>query len=167
MPKGGRFTERNWVGMEMDTDIVRDLQKALNSYGANALSKVASPAVGKAIRPVLMAMKENARNIEDTGATLRSLGSRRKTYRHSGTVLAMAGQRSSYSEEVNGKVIKPSKIAHILEFGSRRQSATPIQFPAWQSKKTTANNILRSEMKRLLLKQAKKEFAKSIRGVLR
>ena len=158
---------KSLISMDFDKKQVNQLQRALNSYGINALSKVASPAIGAALRPINKALKDEAKSIEDNGTYLRAVASRRKTYRHSGVVIGMVGLKSAFREEHDGKVSWPAKIAHILEFGSKRQAALSPMDTAFKSSKSSAKAKLAETLKRLHKKQAKKEFAKTMRSALK
>lgn len=153
------------ISIEVDKRDVRLIQRAMDKIGNKVLSGAVSPAIRKAMRPLLKSMKSHAREIQDSGATLRSLRAKRKVYKKNNTVLAFVGQDWDYTEMENNKLIRPALYAHVLEAGSSRQQPNPIQFPAYQETKSLVSTIIAQELKRNIMKLANKHKVKIRQGL--
>jgi HK97 gp10 family phage protein len=130
-------------------------------------SKILRKAINAAARPVLKA----ARGLVpvQSGLLKKSLGMKVKTYRKSGTVIAIIGPRTGFKREVTvggqKQLRNPTKYAHLVElgrqavrvkkkkvlagsgrfFGKSVQAARPQSFlrAAWQAQKSAAENTIR------------------------
>ena len=100
-------------------------------------------------RPVLKAMR--ARAPSRTGLTRRSLGTRTRTYRGSGVVVAIIGPRTRIRDPKTGHT--PAKVAHLVEFGHANAPPHPFVRPAFDSTVRAAEaamaQVIREELAKL------------------
>ena len=120
----------------IDAKIVLNL-KPLEGLKKSLINKILRKAVSEASKNVKLAVKANAGN----GNMGKSIGIKVKTYKSS--VVAVVGPRTKY-QKANGvfkkgkkkgepKIIRPSKIAHLVEKGTKRSKARPFLKPAYDS----------------------------------
>lgn len=106
--------------------------------------RVLRKAVTAASKPVLKEAKAKAP--KETGLLKKSLGRRTKTYRNSGTAVAVVGPREGFKKEVtvNGKteVRNPVKYAHLVEYGTIQTAAHPFLRSAWEGTKAVARSAM-------------------------
>lgn len=75
--------------------------------------KVLKQAGQKAMRPVMLDTKRNARKQKRSGLLAKSIGTKVKVYKTTGTMIAMVGPRKGVKDEANEHW--PVKIAHLVE----------------------------------------------------
>lgn len=86
-----------------------------------------------------------------TGSLKKSLSSKVDSAKGSTIVYGIIGPRSSWTKTVNGRLIKPSRYAHLVEKGKYRR---PFLLPSWQSNKGTylkkVQEVIADEIKSIL-----------------
>lgn len=94
-----------------------ELRKTLLGLPAQIQRRVLRPAMAAEGRRVA----KHARSYVPVrhGLLKKSMGSKVKTYVQSGAVVAIVGPRSDFKQVIAGKPVKPSKYAHLVEFGTR------------------------------------------------
>ena len=115
-------------GMSFHLEGGQELERQLNGLATNVKRKVIGGAVRAAIRLPLAKAKAILRPIRRTGALEKSLGVKQKSFRGGSIVMGWVGVNSEYSEtttDENGKsvTVRPSKYAHLVEYGTVRQTA--------------------------------------------
>jgi len=122
-----------------DKQLIRKLQM----LAASAQRRVVRPAANKAWTPV---NKEAKRRCPvETGALKRSIGKRTQTYPRLGVVRVDVGARTGkkyHTEGPDGRMRKPTKYAHWVEFGTAHSSAKPFLRPAFDTKRSEAQRIM-------------------------
>lgn len=100
-----------------------DLEKALRALPMNIQRRVTKKAMPKATRVMVVAAKLNLRaaKLEGTGALIKSIDSKVKRYR-SGNIVGIIGPSAEPGRQrksETGDNRKPSKYAHLIEFGTK------------------------------------------------
>jgi HK97 gp10 family phage protein len=163
------------VGVKAEfSGLSETLAKLHRIESQTARGKILRAAANKAARPLLKAARSLV-SVED-GWLKKSLGMRIKSYRHSGTVVAMVGPRSGPSKKKKkgprrsrrlkflrsvfrlavrlfaakaAKVKKPTHYAHLVEFGHGGPSpapAHPFLRPAWDAHHNNAAATIAAEI---------------------
>lgn len=150
MAGGFRFRAKV-VGVEA---AVRSLDEVKRGVRTRVLRK----ATTKAAQPVA---KEARRNAPVRSRQLRrSIGYRVRTY-PSGVVLAAIGPRAGFRTTYAGRVINPTKYAHLVELGTRRGVAPRLFLRrAWESHKAGAAETMRREIAEGVAREAAKAAAR-------
>jgi HK97 gp10 family phage protein len=122
-------------------------------------SKILRKAVDVATRPILQAARAGVP--QRTGFLKRSLKRTVKTYRSSGTVVALIGPGTGYRrqlekgrggrlkvvskkrERLGGVYANPVRYAHLVELGTRRSRKLPFLAPAFARSRTQAAGTIR------------------------
>lgn len=116
------------------------VERALKALPEKIQKKVLRKAMSKATTTVSREMRAKAP--VKSGALRRSIGKRTKSYQRGQTIYGVVGPRSSF--EMDGQ--KPSKYAHLVEFGSSRSSPKPFARPAYQSANAEASKQLANDI---------------------
>ncbi len=122
-------------------------------------------AMSKATTPVAKRMRENAKEIEDTGAYARSITKVMRAgakFKRNGVVLGVVGPRVDYREETTGPggavvVRQPDKYAHLVEYGTRHSRALLVQSRAFDTTKDQAINVFVSTVPKALIARMAKD----------
>lgn len=93
------------------------IQKKFKSLVDRTQQKVVKKAVKETLKPVQTAVKSKAPKGE-SGMLKRSIRITTKGYRRNGIVVGMVGV-ARIAKEVNGKLVKPSMYAHLVEYGTK------------------------------------------------
>lgn len=114
------------------------VDKALAKLDGKMQRKFARTATRKSAGPMLKdARKRAPRKGSGKGATgflRRSLRLKGKAYK--GVFIVIIGARSEAQQtRPDGRIGKPVKYAHLVEFGTRTQAARPFMRPAWDAHK--------------------------------
>jgi len=128
---------------------VRDAQKPIIK---DARSRIARHAV----------RGESGRMKRVRGQLAKSIGSRVKFYKNTGTVLAIIGPRRKYAGMIEG--IKPTRYAHLVEFGTRRSRAKPFLRPALSAQAGAAKAAFAKRFRKELDKEITKIRKRGRRG---
>lgn len=143
----------------MAVEMKLDEEAALKDFRrleANVMNKIVRPAVGKAMVPVNKTAKalvdKDSLTLQKSIAILRP-----KTYKATGVVISVVGPRAGFMRVVDGKERRPSKYAHLVEYGTVNKAAKPFLRPALKSNVDNIRNILITEIG----KGITKELAKS------
>lgn len=73
-----------------------------------------------------------------TGTLKKSIGKKVKAYKFSKVIIGLVGVRLGFKKEVDGKLHRPEKYGHLVEFGSKGKSGKPFLRPALDAKKNEA-----------------------------
>ena len=112
--------------VKVELNGLQDVLKTLARVKKAASSKILRKAAGAASKILVKEVK--ARVPVDTGLTRKSIGRRVKTYRKSGTVVALVGPRTGFADPNTGH--DPVKTAHLAEFGTEHSAPSPFMRPA-------------------------------------
>lgn len=105
-----------------------------------------------------------ARAPKDTGLLKLAIGQKVKRYKASSSVVGVVGARTRFRgkkvESIRGRggrlaQAKPSKYAHLVEFGTVRSRPRPFLRPAWYAKKGEAFSALSRSLRETLRKEGK------------
>lgn len=117
---------------------------AATSLKQSLVNRILRKAVSQAGAPVRAAVKANAQSIAKTGGLAKSMGFKLKTYPDG--VCLIIGPKSDYVKSKGtisrgpkkGQPIRyvPSRIAKLVESGTRRSKPRPFLGPAYQSQHT-------------------------------
>lgn len=135
----------------------RRLMRRLTHLKASTQRKVVRPAASKAWTPVNKEAKR--RCPKETGALERSLGKKIKVYSRTGVVWVAIGPRTGekyHKVGPDGKIRKPTKYAHLAEFGGRRSSGAGFMRGAFDTKRHEAEQILHRETWANIQKEARR-----------
>lgn len=143
-----------------------------------ALAQLRSPTVRNrikrlALRKAQKPLRERTRALarKESGLLKKSIGTKEKTYKNSGVVMAIVGPRSGFKRWVTvrglRKLRNPVRTAHLVEQGTRAHDipirrgpfagtvvhhpgAHPYPFlePAWASQKSLVETILKREIEK-------------------
>ena len=120
------------ISQEIDAEALSLKQLA---YIGEALKKV--------VKPVLHDAKANLSGHIRTGALRDSLKTKVAISKKNTTVYGLVGIDSKYSTyDNNGNKIKPSKYAHLVEYGSRNSLPVLFLTKAANSNSNTINNAV-------------------------
>lgn len=106
---------------------LKECQEALRQLPGKLQRRILRPAMTKATKPILMAVKRLAPR--DTGMLRKSITRKVVTYK-SGTLVAVIGPDTKHRVEATRRgrskpmVVNPAKYAHLVEFGTRPHSLT-------------------------------------------
>jgi len=139
----------------------KELERMFKTLGDRVQRKVARQAVSAAATPIVNADQENAP--EESGALKLALkgGKKIKTYKDSGTVVAIIGARADVQTEVDGKLRKPSKYSHLAENGHIAADGTfvpgqPFLRPAFDENQDKSLGIMKDKFAVGVVREAKK-----------
>lgn len=109
--------------------------------------------------PILKAARKLVRR--DTKQMRKSLGRKVKTYRGSGTSVAIIGPRSGFRAVVPDKHGKPKLrepiyYSHLEEFGTKHSSGSHFLEKALEQNKAAANNAMQSNLAGAIEREAAK-----------
>lgn len=107
----GDLRTRNRISLYGD----KELLWAFDQLPPRLQKKYARRGVTKAGRRIAKAAKQHVP--VRSGALKKSLSVKAKTYRKTGTVVAIIGPRLDFQTTYGGKLHIPGKIAHLVEFG--------------------------------------------------
>lgn len=100
-------------------DGAQALLEHIEFLAAKGVQRILKRAIGMSATPILRQMRLRVR-VGKTGALKASLTKFTKSYKNSGTVIAMIGPDNAVSSADNynaGQRHRPSKIAHLIEYG--------------------------------------------------
>lgn len=144
-------------GMQLEGG--KALERKLAKLGDKVHRKVTRQAVNAAATPVVRAAKANVET--DSGLLKKALGKKTVTAKDKKSVAALVGARKNVQGEVNGKVRKPSRYAHLVEKGFIDQHGVhhppqPFLRPAIESTGEQAVSIMQTKMADGIEREAKK-----------
>lgn len=132
---------------------VKETMEALRDVERKVGKKILRQASRKAMTPILREAKRRAPR--RTGALKKALGIKQKVYR-GGTVVTRIGVRkgNDLTLQVVGRdgtprtiVVKPSRYAHLVEFGDADTRAQPYLRPAWDAARGALPDRLAEEIR--------------------
>lgn len=135
------------------------LERKLQKLGDRIHRKVTRQAVNAAANPIL---KEAKADVEvDSGLLKKALGKKVITADDKQSVTALIGARKQVQGEVNGKIRKPSRYAHLVEKGfideaGNHHPPQPYLEPALESAGPQALTILQTKMAQGIEREARK-----------
>lgn len=134
----------------------KKLIKKLKRLGPRIFKKSIKKPLRRGAKPFVKSARGAAQR--ETNTLRKSLGVRIRTYGRSGVIMALIGPRSSITGVgPDGRVRKPVKYAHLVEFGTDETPARPFMRPAWeQNKQAAAKRIpieIRAEVEKLAMKR--------------
>jgi HK97 gp10 family phage protein len=141
----------------------KELARALRKLGGKVERKYTRQAVNVAATPIL---KDARRKVpEQTGTLKLSLGKRVRTYKRSGTVMALVGPKTNVEAEFKGRVRKPKFYAHLVENGHIASDgsfvpAQPFLRPAFDENVDKSRQIVAKKLAAGVLKEWRKEAPK-------
>jgi HK97 gp10 family phage protein len=132
------------ITVQGDKELLTKLSKlngAVRGRISRASASTAMIPVRKRAKQLLLAQKAI-----ESRTLLRSIGKKVKTKR--GTTNALVGPRvgDAWTGVWKGKVRKPWKYAHFIEFGTKNAKAKPFAIPALTHEKNNVIFILESEL---------------------
>lgn len=98
-------------------------------------ARIVAKAIKKGIRAAAKPMVKTAKQLatRETGTLQKSIGIGLKTFRRTGAVQIRLGPRKSITGVgPDGRIRKPFKYAHLVEFGNDKLPARPFMRPAWE-----------------------------------
>lgn len=120
------------ITMKVDKQAMAQLERALEELGGKAARRVLRKAATKALKPMVKTARQYLRRNKSkrTGLLAKSLGTKTKTYRKSGTVFSAMGPRSGFEAIItdpSGRqyLANPANYAHLVEFGTRPHGRHP------------------------------------------
>jgi len=133
---------QKWINVFGDVEVIRNLGRLKTSIERKVLRK----AIAKGLKPIAAAAKRKA--AVRSGLLKRSIKSK-VTRMVSGKIFV----DPKVTGVVDGKLSKPAKYAHLIEFGTRKAKAQPFMRPAMNEGRTRALAIIeqtaREELKKL------------------
>lgn len=134
----------------------KQLIKKLKKLGPRIFKKSIKKALRRGAKPFVKTARGSAER--ETNTLRKSIGVRVKTYGRSGVIMALIGPRSSITGiGPDGRVRKPVKYAHLVEFGTDNLPARPFMRPAWEQNKQAASKRIPAEIRVEVEKEAKKK----------
>lgn len=137
--------------MKIKTAIIGDAQVLgrLANLNRQLRSKIVRSAINEGTKAPYRAMKANAKSVSRTVS--KSIGRKVKVYRNSGVAVGIVGPRKGFARDVTlkgGRVkrIDPTRIAHLLEKGTRHSRAFPFARPAADTTKAESTNAVISTL---------------------
>lgn len=119
-----------------------DLQP-MEGLKQSLINRIVRKAVTEASKPIRGAVKTGAQSIAKTGFMAKSISYKTKTYNNNVTLII--GPRTQYRVTLgtitrgphkgSSKIYAPSKIAGLVEKGTRRSKAQPFIGPAYDSQR--------------------------------
>jgi HK97 gp10 family phage protein len=131
----------------------KELAATLAEFRGNVALRVMRKAIVKGLVPIADAAKRLAP--ERSGELKRAI-IRRVSKKAVGRVMVDPKREITYQ----GKKYRPSKIAHLVEFGTKAAAAKPFLRPALDSQKSAALAAVTAEARAQLEKEAAKAAAK-------
>jgi len=163
-----RFKEpkstKHMFGMELRG--ADEFEALLKDLGGGAMRRAARTSISKALTVVSKDMKRRAKAIGDDGSISKSITKKLKTYSKRNVVWGMVGPSTKYvNEAANPVAHKPSKTAHLIEFGTRphvirRKGGIVVQHPG-----TAPRPFIRPSIeanKDIVLQIMKSEYVRAI-----
>ncbi len=137
----------------------KQMAKNFSKLSRRTQGKIARSAGSKSMTPVNKAAKKNLRQngSVESGALVRSIGKKLKQYRKGGTTTVNIGPRvsSQYDVPWAGRIRKPKKYGHLVEFGTWQSRAKPFIRPALENNENVVLSILGSDMGAKIEKEAR------------
>lgn len=131
---------------------IAETMAALVDMEKQVRKKILKQAARKTMAPIAKSAK--GRVPRRTGALRKSLGIKQKTYKN-GVVVTLVGARKGFDTTMtvknrNGEsvtvAVKPSRYAHLVEFGDADTQAQPYLRPAWDAAKGSVPGVLANEI---------------------
>src|SRR5262249_50692934 len=94
---------------------LKELQKKLGALPDRVQRKVMRPAVSAAATPIAKTAKQKAK--KRSGLLKKSIGKKVVTNKRAGSVSAVTGPRKNVTAEIDGKTVRASRYAHLVEKG--------------------------------------------------
>lgn len=124
--------------VKVEVDPIKTLEKVKGSVQKRILKK----AIKAGVKPVKDAVKAKAP--KRSGALRTSISIKFKDYKK--TVVGIVGPRSNYQKEKKGRVFRPVRYAHLVEFGTSKIPARHFLKTAFESNKSTYFSTVRKEV---------------------
>ena len=138
----------------------KELQRMFKTLGDRVQRKVARQAVNAGATPISKAAQAGAP--EESGALKLALkgGKRLKTYKESGTVVAIIGPRTNVKTEVDGRPRVPAHYARLAEDGHIAANGEyvpghPFLRPAFDQNESASLGIITDKLAAGVVKEAK------------
>jgi len=153
-------------GIHMEVYGDKEVRYKLDKLADTEQRRAVRPALSKGLTPVNKTAKQNAKSVSKTVS--KAIGKRVKSYSTSGVVWGAVGVRNDnkwvkpVSDDYywgNIDVVKPIKIAHLLEFGTDPHESPyfggghhpgtdphPFLRPAWDMQHKNGLNIMRKDV---------------------
>jgi len=128
----------------------RRLLRKFNRLPSRVQKRVLRQAVKAAGKPVIKAAR--AKCPTESKLLKKSIGSKVKVYRTSGTIVLIIGPRTNYSGEFEGKKRNPKNYAHLVHDGfttrdGRFVKGTPFLKAAHKEQKNQAIAIMKTKLR--------------------
>jgi HK97 gp10 family phage protein len=148
------------AGIKMDLRGSKKMIAGFNKLSEAVGWKVAGKAANKALTPMVTAAKKNLQAGQDTGTLRKSIGKVKRVYKTSGVVAVIVGVKSgekywAFSTR-DGRLHKPRKYAHLVEYGTSHSAAKPFMRPAFNSTKRKSQSIYVRQMKKGIREEVRK-----------
>ena len=141
-------------GFNMSMTGNAELDRRLRLLPDKLQSRVVKKGIRAAGKPILKTAK--ARVPVETGALKKSLGTKLKTYRHSGNSVLIIGPRTD--DRYTKGERKPHKYAHLVERGTKHIPAVPFMRFAFMSQQDTAKREFQKKLEVDVEKELGKQF---------
>lgn len=139
------------ISFTMHGDV--ELRRALRKLPRKIRGKALRSAIRAGALPIKKAAIARAPN--RTGLTRLAIKVRVKTYGDTGTVVAIIGVKTKFGQSQPFKHF-PSKVAHLIEFGTVKMSARPFLRPAFVATQADAQLRTIKFLQRAIDREAKK-----------
>ena len=128
------------IGVEITG--VEDLLKGLKTIGKKLREQIGREAVTTALVPMVNAARYYAGQSSETGALAASIGVKVKPYQKGAAIFGIVGPRRGFDRpDPSGKgVRKPTKYAHLVEFGHYTKAGSGKFGGAKKGTKVTPEN---------------------------
>lgn len=140
------------IDLKVSPAAQKRLENRLNKLPGKVYAKVVGAAASFAMTPVVKFARSRAQ--KRSGLYAKSIGKKRKNYKKDGVVFVVVGARQGFKDPVTGE--DPTKISHLLEYGTANSPAYPHMRPALAANKSKVLERYRSK----LLKGVDKQVVK-------
>ncbi len=127
----------------------KELEKALGTLGVKVQRKVLKSTIRDAAKPMWKTARAKVARL--TGLLAISLGIKTIAYKRGGTVASVIGARASFKGKKAQSIregssraarAKPSKYAHLVEFGTKHSPPQPFMRPSFNQNHRKALRII-------------------------
>jgi len=139
----------------------KQTSKKLKDFRGSVQRRINGSALNFAATPMLNAARSKAS--KETGALKRSLIKVSRKYHQAGVVMTLVGIDTAAEAIKDGKLRRPVKYAHLVEYGTAHHSARPFIRPAFASTKHIAKNRFFSKLKTAVKKEIDRLAAKGVK----
>lgn len=167
-------------GIKITTSGFREMDQALGEFSKATARNILLRAATAALKPVEEAAKANVPvrvgDLRDSITTTTRLANKQANLRYSAAMFARQGRASAVQALRNERrASKGSSVevyvgagqlphAHLIEFGTSRQSPQPYLRPAWDANRVRALELLKTELAREIDKAAARARRKALKA---